>query len=470
MLDVQSYTIAAEWFPRLLGLIYFFTFTSLSLQITGLIGENGILPITAYLKNVYARFGKQGYLLVPTLFWFNSSNRALMAVTITGAAVSLVLLAGWHPAVMLFLLYFLYLSIVTAGQEFLSFGWETFILEITLNAFLLSLTTVPNIMVWISLNFLLFRFHIQAGAVKLQSRDVNWRNYSAIAFHYTTQPLPNTIAWYIAKLPLWTHQASCAMMFFCELGVPFGIFFGETIRLITFVGLFGLQFFIWATGNLSFLNHMTVVLCVILLNNQVLEAIGLTAPIAEAAPLWLDVSLSIAGAALLTLQALRLCYHFFNFPIFGKIFAPLEPFHLVNRYGLFAIMTTKRYEIVVEGSMDGHEWKEYLFKYKPTELDYRPRRVSPHQPRLDWQMWFLPFSQFGKERWFTSFVGHLLQGTPDVLKLLKHNPFPETPPLYIRALAYEYIFSTFEEKKQHGLWWKRTPAGTYCQSISLKKN
>lgn len=468
MLNVDSYTIAAEWFPRLLGLIYFFTFGSLYLQIMGLIGSKGILPAKSYLESLYSRFNRKAYLLVPTLFWFNSSDDALKGATLAGCVVSLCLFAGWPPAIMLFILYFLYLSIVSAGQEFLSFGWETFILEITVNAFLMSLTVVPNIIVWISLNFLLFRFHIQAGAVKLQSHDLNWRNFTAIAIHYTTQPLPNTVAWYMTKLPMWFHKICCVMMFFCELVLPFGIFFGETIRLITFVGLFGLQFFIWGTGNLSFLNHLTAAFCVILLNNSVLEAIGLTAPAITQSSLWIDIPLTIAASILLALQVLRLCYHFIYLPIFEKIFKPLDPFHIINRYGLFAVMTTKRYEIVVEGSMDGVEWKEYLFKYKPTEVDYRPRRISPYQPRLDWQAWFLPFSQFGKDRWFTSFLGHLLQGTPEVLKLLKHNPFPEKPPIFVRSLAYEYVFSTPEEKKQHGWWWKRNFVGIYSPSISLK--
>ncbi len=469
MLNIESYTIAAEWFPRLLGLIYFFTFGALAFQIRGLVGERGILPLGSFLQNIHSQYHKEAYWVVPTLFWINSSNIALLTVTITGIVLSLCLFAGIIPAVMLFALYFLYLSIVSGGQEFLGFGWETFILEITVNAFLLSLTTVPNVMVWISLNFLLFRFHIQAGAVKLQSRDSTWRDRSAVAYHYLTQPLPNTIAWYMYKLPMWVHQISCVAMFFCELVVPFGIFFGETTRLFTFLGLFGLQYFIWATGNLSFLNHLTAIFCVILLNNTTLELIGLTAPTPVATSQWLDFPLTMLASILLALQVIRFCHHFYPLQAFAKILRPYDSFHLVNRYGLFAVMTTKRYEIIIEGSLDGVEWREYVFKYKPSELSHRPRRISPYQPRLDWQMWFLPFSKFGSDRWFPSFLGHLLSGTPDVVKLLKYNPFPNTPPVYIRALAYDYTFSSAEEKKEHGVWWRRTFAGNYSPTISIKK-
>jgi hypothetical protein len=468
MLHVVDYTIIAEWFPRLLGIIYFFAFGSIALQIQGLIGERGILPVGAFLNHIRATYPKNWYLVVPTVFWFNSSNLALRAVSVGGALLSLCLLAGLFPPLMLLLLFILYLSIVSAGQEFLSFGWEGFLLEITANAFLISLTTVPNVMAWISLNFLLFRFHIQAGAVKLQSRDPNWVNQSAIAYHYLSQPLPNAVAWFMHKLPLRFHQISCGIMFFCELVVPFGIFFGETIRLITFVGLFGLQFFIWATGNLSFLNHLTVIFCTILLNNSALEAIGMTAPIAQSAPQWLDISITVVASALLALQVVRFIHHFLPNQIFAKILRPFDSFHLVNRYGLFAVMTTKRYEIIIEGSDDGKEWKEYTFIYKPSELNHKPGRVSPYQPRLDWQAWFLPFSKFGSERWFTSFMGHLLQGTPDVVALLKSNPFSNKPPVYVRAQVYDYVFSTKEERAKTGNWWNRTFVGSYSPPITLK--
>lgn len=468
MLHVESYTIIAEWFPRLLGIIYFFAFGALTLQIRGLIGENGILPLKNFLNNIKTNYPKQAYWMVPTVFWLDSSNRALLAVTILGTVLSVCLLAGIVPPLMLLLLYILYLSITSAGQEFLGFGWEGFLLEITINAFLLSLTTVPNAMVWVSINFLLFRFHIQAGAVKLQSRDPHWRNSSAIAYHYLTQPLPNTVAWYIQKMPEWFHRLSCLIMFACELGVPFGIFFDENIRLITFVALFGLQFFIWATGNLSFLNHLTAIFCLLLLNNTALETIGFTAPAVTTTPLSLDIFLTLCAAGLLALQIIRFAHHFFPTQQFAKLLHPFDPFHIANRYGLFAVMTVKRYEIIIEGSLDGTEWKEYLFRYKPSELTRRPRRISPYQPRLDWQAWFLPFSKFGSERWFTSFLGHLLKGTPDVVDLLRYNPFPVTPPKFVRAKAYDYVFSTAEEKKQTGRWWQRTYAGDYCPSISLK--
>ncbi len=165
---------------------------------------------------------------------------------------------------------------------------------------------------------------------------------------------------------------------------------------------------------------------------------------------------------------MRFYQHFAPNAIFRSILDTLGPYHLANRYGIFAVMTTSRYEIVIEGSEDGHIWKEYLFKHKPSELKRRPRRIAPYQPRLDWQAWFLPFTDFESERWFQSFMYHLLKGTPEVLALLRGNPFPDQPPKYVRAVVYLYEFSSKELKKQSGFWWKRTYVDTYSPVLALK--
>lgn len=469
MFTPESYTIIAEWFPRLLGFIYFFAFGAFLFQIKGLIGEKGILPLKEYLDFISSYYPKKKYYILPTVFWLDSSNRSLMLVTAAGTLFSIFLLLGFLPSLMLILLYILYLSIVSAGQDFLSFGWEGFLLEITIHAFFLSLTPIPNIMVWISINFLLFRFHFQAGVVKILSRDLTWSNLTALAYHYQTQPLPVALAWYFYKLPLWFHKQSCLLMFFIELVVPFGIFLGEEVRLGVFCLFFGLQFFIWISGNYSYLNHLTVVFSTILLNNAVITYFFGIVPVeAYPTPLWLEIILTMIGSVLLALQVIRITQMFIPIHLFEKMISYTSFFHLANRYGIFAVMTTKRYEIVVEGSEDGKDWKEYTFRYKPSEIDRRPRRISPFQPRIDWQAWFLPFTNFQSERWFQSFLYHLLSGTPDVLKLLRGNPFPTKPPKYIRAVAYDYEYSTHEEKKENGWWWHRRYLGYYSPVLSLK--
>lgn len=469
MFSPDDYTIIAHLMPRLIGAIYFIAFWPFLFQICGLLGQNGILPITHFLHSIKQHLGTKGYRLVPTLFWFNASNRALVGLTLLGLFFSALLVLGIYPSVMLFIVYFLYLSIISVGQDFLSFGWELFLQEVALNVFLLSLTDVPNLMVWLSLNFLLFRFYLQSGAVKLQSRDVSWKNLTAIAYHYESQPIPNLVAWYVHKLPLWFHKFSCLYMYFVELIVPFFLFFNEEFRLIACFFFLSLQFFIWATGNFSYLNYLSTVFSLLLLNNSFFNFFDIATPIATATPLWLDGLLWLLGGALLTLQALRLWDHFFPNRRFRQILDRGSAFHICNRYGIFAIMTTTRYEMVVQGSDDGKNWKEYTFKHKPSELSRRPSRIAPYQPRLDWQAWFLPFRPFSHELWFQSFIGHLLRGTEDVLALIRHNPFPEHPPKYIHTVVYMYSYTSFTEKKESKNWWKRRFVGYYGPVCSLKQ-
>lgn len=468
MWNPDSYTIAAQLLPRLLGLIYFFAIGAFLLQIKGLLGKNGILPISDYLDYFRRRLNYKRFYYLPSLFWFNSSDRMLVGVILLGIAISTILMLGYFPTLCLATLFIIHLSIVSTGQDFLSFGWESFLLEITFYTFLVSLTPIPNLMTWINLNFLLFRFHFQAGIVKFQSGDPAWRNMTGAAFHYQSQPLPNMWAWYAYKWPLIIHKGSTIFMFFAELIVPFGLFFTDDARALSGVFLLILQLAFWLTGNFSYLNHLTAVFCIIAFNNSFFSY--LMTPSTASPTSWLtDQLLSIIGTIFLALQCFRLWHHFqYDNHLLGRLLSWFSPFHLVNRYGLFAIMTKKRIEIIIEGSDDGEIWKEYLCWFKPSELNRRPRRISPIQPRLDWQMWFLPFEDFDSASWFRLFLAHLLQGTPEVLKLLRYNPFPTHPPKFVRTQMYDYRFSTSQQKKELGLWWQREFVGPYGPIMKIR--
>lgn len=470
MWDPQAYQQASQLFLRLLGVVYILVWWPYLFQIKGLLGEHGILPISQYLGLIKQHYGKPAYRLVPSLFWFNSSDKALLALVWAGLFCALLLVLGvWIP-LMLLLLYVLYLSLVSTGQDFLSFGWDVLLLEITVNAFLLSLTTTPSLLVWISLNLVLFRLHFQGGAVKWQSRDPNWRNFTAVAYHYLSQPLPNLWAWYLHKLPIWVHKISCVIMLVIEMGVPFLIFGNAEMRLVAWVLIVGLQVAFWATGNFSYLNHMTVALATVLVADKFMPQIfGSVALENVSEPVVLQIFLYVAGAILIVLQLLNLYENLWHkvIPFVRPIERYIAPFHLANRYGLFAVMTTKRYEIVVEGSDDGVIWKEYLFRYKPSELNRYPKRVSPYHPRLDWQAWFLPFESFNEQIWFHNFLIKLLQGEKTVISLLRECPFPDHPPKYIRAIAYDYKFTSLEEKRQTGQWWTRRLVGAFSPTFRL---
>ena len=465
MYSAESYTIALSLLPRLLGFIYFFAFGAFLFQIKGLLGKNGILPIEAHLKWVKEHLSQKCYRLVPSIFWLNSSDTMQMTVVVAGTIFSIFLMLGIFPSLMLLLLYLLYLSIVSAGQDFLGFGWEGFLLEITINTFFISLSSNPNPFLWISLNLILFRFYFQGGMVKLQSKDPNWRNLTGVFFHYQSQPLPNMVAWYAYKLPMWFHKLSTASMLFIEIIIPFAMFGPDWARFGVFILFAVLQWTIWFTGNFSFLNHLSVIFSVILLSNDFLP--WFAHPSIESVSWPVLLFSSAAGIFFIILQLLQLYQEFLPNAFFNSWLKIFSPYHLANRYGIFAVMTTKRYEIIFEGSNDNIHWKEYTFWYKSSEVDRRPRRISPYQPRLDWQAWFLPFSMPKDNPWLFSFIFHLLKGTPEVLKLIRINPFPSSPPKFVRTIFYDYTFTTAEEKKKTGAWWNRQYMGLFTPAIHL---
>jgi hypothetical protein len=151
------------------------------------------------------------------------------------------------------------------------------------------------------------------------------------------------------------------------------------------------------------------------------------------------------------------------------LYAWQQPFRSLNQYGLFAVMTLNRPDIVVEGSVNGLEWRRYVFRYKVDDPGDRPRFVAPHMPRLDWQMWFAALGDYRRSPWFVNFCVRLLQGRPEVLALLDENPFPDGPPRYIRARLYEYRFTDWETRRETGQWWTREYAGPFLPEFSLEE-
>lgn len=466
-LDPFSYSIAIELATRLLGLIYIIAYIPFLFQVKGLFGKEGIRPIADFLEVIKNRFGKKRFYYAPTLFWLNASDQAQLALIYAGIILGALLALGIFPPIILILLYLTHLSLTNAGQEFLSFGWETFLLELTIGFFLIVSTTPFNVFGWLGLNVLLFRFYLQAGVSKIFSQDENWRNLTALSYHYLTQPIPNTQAWFFHKFPMRFHKISAVLMFFIEIVVPFAIFGPPEFRLVAFILFTGLQLNIWFTGNFSYLNYVSIVSGIILIHNSFLNSFITFPQQQEASPLLWQVIISLLGLGYFALQVINCWQTFIPNHLFRRLLIWWQPFHLCYQHGIFAVMTTKRYEIIIEGSQDGEVWKEYHFYHKPGDVARRPRRIAPYQPRIDWQVWFLPFGYFWNEGWFQAFLVKLLEGSSAVLKLLKVNPFPDQPPLYIRCLIYDYEYTSFEEKKESGHWWKRKLIGQYAPIIRL---
>ena len=494
-IERPSYFLVRRSFLGLLGAIYLIAFVSLWGQVTGLMGQGGILPASDLMSQARTIMTTEGtginrFHVLPTLCWFGASDGFLQLQCAAGAVLALVLIAGIAPPVCLALMWILYLSLATVGREFLGFQWDNLLLETGLLAiFLGPLRILPKpsreappsrIVIWL-LRLLLFKLMFLSGVVKLASGDEAWHGLTALTRHYETQPLPTWPAWYAHQLPLWFQQASCVAMFVIELGAPFLIFMPRRPRMVGCLALVLLQFLILLTGNYTFFNWLTLALCVLLLNDFTLVRLlpgKLTARYAKPSSVLFS---SGRYVRLVCTTLLALVFAGVSFIEIARAFAPLpgwttpavavyrwlSPFRSINNYGLFAVMTMDRPEIIVEGSADGRDWKEYEFPYKPGDVKQRPVFVAPHQPRLDWQMWFAALGNYRQNPWFVNFCVRLLQGSPEVLALLKTNPFPQAPPRYIRARLYDYRFTTREERRRSGAWWHRELRGDYLPPISL---
>lgn len=440
--------VSIRTFLGFVGLVYFGAFMSFGIQAPGLIGSQGILPYGDFLRAVHEQLGGAGYREVPTLLWLNSSDAALRLVWTGGALAALVaIFTRWQrPALAVCLV--LWISLCGAGQDFLSFQWDILLSEA---GFLALFAGRSRISVWL-FRWLCFRLMFFSGVVKLASHDAAWRNLTALHFHYETQPLPTPLAWYFYQLPMAFHKASTVFVFAVELAVPFLFFAPRRWRHAGAWIAILLQVLILATGNYTFFNFLTIGL----LMWMFIEPDG-----TKAGP-WL-----YGVAALVAVVSGLLFLELFSVPMppgGGEVLRYTAPLRIVNSYGLFAVMTTERQEIIVEGSDDGVTWRAYEFPWKPGDLRRAPPIVEPHQPRLDWQMWFAALGSYEQNRWFVNFMIRLLQGEPSVLKLMQYNPFPHAPPKWIRARLYLYHFTKWGD----AAWWTREERGTYFPAVSLK--
>jgi predicted DCC family thiol-disulfide oxidoreductase YuxK len=468
-----QYDLAAFLFLRLFGLIYLAAFVSFGVQAQGLIGSHGILPLHEMVAGLAGRVGPERFYLMPMVFWWSSSDLAIQLVCWSGAALSVLLAANLLPRVSLFLLYVLYLSLLYAGQDFMTYQWDVFLLEGGFLALIMSLARTPGL--WL-LRWLLFRFMFMSGVVKLLSHDPSWWNLSALSYHFFSQPLPTPLAWYAAHLPASVLRVATGAMFVVELVLPFLIFCPRRLRFTAALGILLLQSCIVLTGNYNWFNLQTMLLCVLLFDDVALRKIlprvvtRLAARGRQNAP---GKALRIGARALALLivfcSLVQMDMRFGGSPpvLAQTIDRCVEPLHIVSAYGLFSVMTTQRDEIVIEGSNDGIEWREYEFRYKPGDVARRPPWSVPHQPRLDWQMWFAALDDPRRLPWFPRFLEKILQNEPAVTALMARNPFADKGPKYVRAHFYDYTFSSRVEKAG-GVWWDRRSLGLYFPVVRLR--
>ena len=492
-LEPPTYFLSRWIFLRSIGVVYLIAFLSVWVQIDGLVGGNGILPATEYFDRVSDQTGPERYHWLPTLFWLYPSDSFVHVLCAGGTLLSVLLIVGVIPIPALVGLWTFYLSLTVIGQDFLSFQWDILLLEVGFLAiFFAPGVIVPKLsqesrpsptVLWLH-RWLLFRLMFASGFVKIAS-DETWRNLTALNYHYETQPLPTVFGWYIHQLPEWFQKLSVVGMFGIELVVPFLIFGPRRVRFCAGYALIALQLLIIATGNYCFFNLLTIVLCLLLFDDIMLRRfrwqrlfrrehrVEEPALAQKPSPLYRAVLIGLLTVLILTVSGIRLGAMLSGRgnlpPLAQRVLRWVGPFRTINSYGLFANMTESRPEIVVEGSNDRRTWHQYEFKWKPGDLKRPPRWVAPHQPRLDWQMWFAALAgNYRNSPWFLNFMVSLLKGSPEVLALLEQNPFPENPPRYVRAILYDYRFTDLKTKNSDGTWWRREQIGLYCPEILLR--
>ena len=474
-------------FLRNLGLIFFVAFFSLYAQLPGLMGSNGILPAAYNVQFLEETLGDDAHFRFPSVFWMDVSDEALMGGCLLGMGAAVLLTLGVAAPIMVFVAWGLYLSLLNVGSDFLAFQWDILLLETAFLAiFLAPFQGVPRFwqeprsspIVLLLLSWLLFRLMFFSGIVKLE--DPTWMGLTALFYHYETQPLPTPAAWYVHQLPMEFHKASVAIMFFIELVVPFFLFFPRRVRHAAGLLIIFLQLCIAVTGNYTFFNWLTIALCLLLFDDGFYRALLpralrdriLMPPLHQRmrpAHWAVGAALAVAIVPLSVVPAVFRIAPETNLP--GPLVNAYEAvagWQIVNTYGLFAHMTTTRPEIELQGSNDGVTWLTYEFKYKPGDPNVPPKWVAPHQPRLDWQMWFAALSSYETEPWVTSFAVRVLQGAPEVMALFEDVPF-DRPPRFIRMLRYEYRFSDWETRRAAGAWWVREEKGEYLKPVSMNR-
>jgi len=478
-----SYWLTRFLVLRVLGLVYVAAFGSLAWQVLPLLGEHGLLPAASLLERMQAGAGSRlaGFLQLPTVFWLDASDPMLLGAALLGLALSLFLLFGFANAIQLAVLWGLQLSIVQIGQLWYGYGWEIQLAETGFLAiFLCPLTSArsfpasppPIAVIWL-LRWLIFRIMLGAALIKLRG-DSCWRDLSCLFFHYQTQPIPNPLSRFFHFLPHPLLQAGVLVNYAAELVAPWFAFGPRRVRHAAGALMLAFQLMLIASGNLSFLNWLTIVPILACFDDSLLRRVLPRALVARAEravltarPSRAQQTVAFVLAALVALLSVG--------PVRNLISArqvmntSFDRLALVNTYGAFGTVGRERDEIIFEGTNDTPtdetaQWRAYEFPCKPGDLERRPCVVSPFQPRLDWQIWFAAMASPAEVPWTLHFVWKLLQGDRGVLRLLANDPFPGAPPRFVRARLYRYEFVPPGDAS--GAWWKRELLGDWLPPLS----
>jgi hypothetical protein len=468
---------------RLLGFVYLAAFISLEWQVLPLIGSHGLTPAVDYLARVQAHLGSRtaGFLTLPSIFWWGIGDELLRILAWVGVGLSGVVLLGYANGLLLGILWVLYTSYVNIGQEWYSYGWEIQLLETGFLAIFLvplfdgrpfSRRPPPIAIIWL-FRWLAFRIMLGAGLIKMRG-DACWRDLTCLYYHYETQPIPNPFSRTFHFFPHWFQRFSVLWNHLIELVAPWFAFGPRLSRHIAGVLMISFQGVLIVSGNLSFLNYLTIVPMLACFDDSLLarllpRRLAAAAGRADAEPR----PSRVHDYAVLVYAAIIVCLSIapaLNLASGQQIMnGSFDRFHLVNTYGAFGSVGRQRQEIIFEGTTDetlGPDtvWKAYEFPFKPGDPMRRPSIIAPLQPRLDWAIWFAAMATPNDYLWTLHFVWKLLHNDPGTLSLLANNPFPQQPPRYIRAQLYRYEFAP--PGNPQGAWWQRQLLGEWLPPLS----
>jgi hypothetical protein len=468
-----EYWFARQVLLRGVAAIYVIAFVDAALQFRALIGQSGLLPVPRFLA-------RQSFRQSPSIFHLHYSDRFFAAVCWFGAALSAAIVAGavdvvplWAAMVMWLAVWVLYLSIVNVGQTWYGFGWESILLEAGFLAIFLGNNTIaPPLMVLILFRWLLFRVEFGAGMIKLRG-DPCWRDLTCLYYHHETQPMPGPLSWFFHHLPKPLHRVEVAGNHFTQIVVPFGLFAPQPVASISAAIVVITQLWLVISGNFAWLNWVTIILAFSAIDaSAATSVLQLPAqPVFQAPPDWFT-GVAVAVTALVVGLSFWPVRNLISRR--QRMNMAFNPLHLVNTYGAFGSISRIRMEVVIEGTDDPEitaatVWKEYEFKGKPGATHRLPRQWAPYHLRLDWLMWFAALSPAYALPWLGPFIVRLLQNDPATLRLLRHNPFPDAPPRYVRARSYQYRFTTWRELRRERAWWHRSLRGEYLPPVALEQ-
>jgi hypothetical protein len=484
--EAGTYELTRFAILRLLAFVYLVAFLSLACQLDPLLGSHGLLPVRDFLPWEHGHLGGEAYWRIPTLFWFGSSDGAMHALCWTGVALSAAALCGATSAWLQLALWLLYLSFVHVGQIFYGYGWEIQLLETGfLAVFLCPLKSVrpfptmpaPRLVIWL-FRWLILRIMVGAALIKLRG-DSCWRDLSCLDYHFETQPNPNPLSWSMHHWPHDVHVVQVLFSHFVELVVPWFAFGFRRWRHAAGVLLVFFQGSLIVSGNLSFLNWLTVVPALACFDDTLLGR-GLPRKMRAALlgrfsllrPTWLQRSVPrVLGAGVAILSVGPVTNMASSEQVMNTSF---DPFDLVNTYGAFGSIDRQRFEVILEGTRDelpdaSAHWEEYELPCMPGDVRRRPCVITPYHLRLDWQMWFVGNDaargeSIEDEPWLMHLVWQLLSGDPAPASLWARDPFRGAPPRWVRAGIWHYRFSA---TRAGGAWWERERSGEYLPPVSL---